>query len=199
MRDRIFVLLTALLALASVAECQDIPGLAECGLKTFREIGRNGTWSGKESPGCRVKTAVERRNGGIFVTTWVIADAGEGWTRTAFSAAMDQSEIGGKRALTRAGSDVLTRARRLQRCLDSIIRVNDPLECRDHAIRSSVVDEESGTETRRLVWLDDDGRHAVVEYAFGSMAATPTPPVDLFSGYYLPPNISIDLHQRRRR
>jgi hypothetical protein len=196
-RCRILILLTALLALGGSAHGQDVPWLAECGLKTFREISRSGKWSGKQSTGCRVQTSVERRSSGIFVTTWVIDDAEGGWVRTAFSAAMDRTEISGKKSLTRAGRDILARARRLQRCLDSINSVNDPLECRDYATRSSTVDEESGTENRRLVWLEDDGRHAVVEYAFGTKSATPTPPVDLFSGSYLPPGVTIDLNVRR--
>ncbi len=197
MRYRILVLLTALLALGTSAHGQDVSWLAECGLKTFREINRTGKWSGKQSPDCRVNTSVERRSSGVFVTTWVVADAGEGWVRTAFIAAMDQREITGKSSLARAGRDIRQRARHLQRCLDSINSVNDPLDCRDYATKSYVVDEESGTESRRLVWLNDDGRHTVVEYAFGTSSATPTPPVDLFSGYYLPPNITIDLHQKR--
>lgn len=193
---RILVLLMPLL-LASVAYGQDVSRLADCGLKTFSEISRSGKWSGKQSPDCRVKTSVERRSSGIFVTTWVIEDAEGGWIRTAFSAAMDQTEISGRKSLARAGRDIQERARRLQRCLRSIISVNDPLECRDYATKSYTVDEESGTENRRLVWLEDDGRHTVVEYAFGTTSATPTPPVDLFSGYYLPPGVTIDLNVGR--
>lgn len=194
---RILVLLVALLVAAPPGYGQDVPWLAECGLKTFREISRSGTWSGKPSPGCRVQTAVERRSSGIFVTTWVIDDAEGGWVRTAFSAAMDRTEITGKNSLARAGRDILARARRLQRCLDSIVSINDPLECRDYATKSYAVDEESGTENRRLVWLEDGGRHAVVEYAFGTTSATPTPPVDLFSGSCLPPGVTIDLNVRQ--
>jgi hypothetical protein len=194
---RILVLLVALLVVAFPGYGQDVSWLAECGLKTFREINRSGKWSGKQSPGCRVNTSVERRSSGIFVTTWVIDDAEGGWVRTSFSAAMGQAEISGKSSLARAGRDILARARRLQRCLNSIVSVNDPLECRDYATKSTIVDEESGTENRRLVWLDDDGRHTVVEYTFGNTSATPTPPVDLFSGPYLPPGVTIDLNVRQ--
>lgn len=185
-----------LLAVASAGYGQDVPRLAECGLKIFREINRTGKWSGKPSPDCRGSASVERRPSGIFVTTWVVEAAEGGWVRTAFSAAMDQAELAGKKSLSRAGGDVRERARHLQRCLGSILSVNDPLDCRDYATKSYVVDEESGTENRRLVWLDDNGRHTVVEYAFGTTSATPTPPADLFSGQPLPPNTVIDLHIR---
>lgn len=59
--------------------------------------------------------------------------------------------------------------------------------------------EITGTETTRLVWLEDNGRHAVLEYAFGTASVTPTPPVDLFSGTPLLPGVIIDLHRAGRK
>ncbi len=181
------------LAGASCAYCQDVPGLAGCVTKVFREIGRTGKWSGKASADCPAKTIVEKRSDGIFVTTWSYDRVEGGWSRTAFSGAMGYGEIARKEALARAEKEIGERAGHLQRCLNAILRVNDPLDCRDYATKSYLVDEESGTETKRLVWLDDNGRHTVVEYAFGTTSATPTPPTDLFSGQQLPPGTIIDL------
>jgi hypothetical protein len=91
----------------------------------------------------------------------------------------------------------MARAKRLERCLDSINTVNDPLECRDRATKSYSADEESGVENDRIVWLDDDGRHTVVGYAYGNTTSTPSPPADLLNGQQLPPGTIIDLHMNR--
>jgi hypothetical protein len=52
-----------------------------------------------------------------------------------------------------------------------------------------------GTEFKRIVWLDDDGRHSVVEYDNGDTRAAVSPvPADLFGGPALPPGTKLDLH-----
>jgi len=179
-----------------LAHGQEVVRLADCATKIFKDINRSGKWSGKSPANCQVKASVEKRPGGIFVTTWSIEQAEGGWVRTAFTGAMHNREIAGKKALAQASRDIMARAGHLERCLNSITRVNDPLDCRDHAVKSYLVDEQSGVETSRLVWLDDNGRHTVVEYAFGSTSATPTSPVDLYSGQQLPPGTIIDLRVR---
>lgn len=196
MRYLIICLAFSLLT-GTAAHCQEVARLAGCATKVFNDIKRSGSWSGKAPAGCPPGARVERRPGGIFVTVWSVEETEGWWIRTSFNAAMNEGEIARPRELARAGRDIKERAARLERCLTSIITLNDPLDCRDRATRSYLVDEESGVETRRLVWLDDDGRHAVVEYGFGSSSATPTPPVDLFSGYCLPPGVTIDLNVRR--
>lgn len=192
MRYLILLLVTGACLAGSCAYCQDVAGLAGCVTKVFREINHTGKWSGKPPAGCPVKLSVEKRPSGLFVTAWTVEHADAGWVRTAFSGAMDYGEIARKETLNRAGKDMEKRAGRLQRCLKSIVRVNDPLDCRDRATKSYLVDDESGIETKRLVWLDDNGRHTVVEYVVGATTATPTPPVDLFSGQQLPPGTIID-------
>jgi hypothetical protein len=179
-----------------LAHGQEVVGLADCATKIFKTINRTGKWSGKPPANCPEKAYVEKRPRGIFVTTWSIEEAEGGWVRTAFTCAMGYGEIAAKKALAQASRDIRARAAHLERCLNSITRVNDPLDCRDHAVKSYLVDEASGVETKRLVWLDDNGRHTVVEYAFGSTSATPTAPVDLFSGQQLPPGTVIDLRVR---
>jgi len=196
MRYVILLVIVALQLVGSVAYCQEVTKLAVCATKIFKEINRTGKWSGKPPANCPVKAVVEKRPDGIFVTTWTVEEAEGGWVRTAFTGAMDFGEIAKGKALAQAGKDITARAKHLERCLNSITTVNDPLDCRDYATKSYVVDEESGTETKRLIWLDDNGRHTVAEYAFGTTSATPTLPVDLFSGQQLPPGTIIDLHVR---
>ncbi len=196
MRYFILLLIMVLQLAGSVAYCQEITRLAACATKIFKEINHTGKWSGKPPANCPVKAVVEKLPDGIFVTTWTVEEAEGGWVRTAFTGAMDVREIARGKALAQAGKDIAVRAKHLERCLNSIRAVNDPLDCRDYATKSYVVDEESGTETKRLIWLDDSGRHTVAEYAFGTTSATPTLPVDLFSGQQLPPGTIIDLHVR---
>jgi len=197
MRNSVFFLLGAVLCGAVPSQGQDISGLAACTTKVFGEISRTHKWSGKPPAGCPAKIAVEKRSGGVFVTAWNSDKASGGWVRTAFSTAMNYEEIAGKASLSKAGKEIRQRAEQLDSCLKSILSVNDPLDCRDRAVKSYVAGETTGTEHKRLVWLDDAGRHAVVEYAFGTSSATPTPPVDLFKGENVLPGMIIDLHLTR--
>jgi hypothetical protein len=194
---RMLLLVLIMLFAGFPAAAQDVAGLADCTVKVFTEINRTHKWSGKAPGGCKARIAVEKRTDGVFVTAWAIENAGEGWVRTAFSGAMGYTEIADKKELTRAGRDIMARARHLGRCLDSINSVNDPLDCLDRATKSYLAGEESGIENDRLIWLDDNGRHTVVEFVYGNTSATPSPPADLFSGQPLPPNMIIDLHIRR--
>ena len=192
-----FLIMLGQLAGAAVVLGQDVVSLARCVDKTFSVIGTTGTWSGKPPAGCPAKVVVEQRPGGMYVTTWRVEQADGGWVRTAFTGAMATVELGDKKRRTQAGKDMVKRAAHLERCLKSINAVNDPLDCRDYATKSYLVDEESGVETNRLVWLDDDGRHAVVEYTVGTTSATPSPPADLLSGQQLPPGTIINLRVRQ--
>ena len=198
MRYRIPLLTVALLLISFPVAAREITALADCTVKVFKEINRTRKWSGKPPVGCQAQVAVEKRPGGVFVAAWLVERADGGWISSAFSGAMDYGEIADKKVLAQAGRDMVARAGRLERCLNSIKSVNDPLECRDRATRSHLAGEESGTETRRLVWLDDTGRHAVVEYAFGTTSATPSPPADLFNGESVLPGVIVELHGNRR-
>jgi hypothetical protein len=193
------VLLLALVPvfLSAQAPAADISLLAGCTNKVFDEINRTHKWSGKAPAACPATIVVEKRTDGVLVTAWATRSAEGGWVRTAFSGAMGYGEIASKKELARAGRDIMARARRLERCLDSINTVNDPLECRDRATKSYAAGEESGVENDRIVWLDDDGRHTVVEYAFGNTTSTPSPPAELFNGQQQPPGMIIDLHLNR--
>lgn len=197
MRFSLFIMTGLVLAHALPSWGQDVSGLAECTTKIFREINRTQKWSGKPPAGCPAQVVVEKRDSGVFVTAWSI-DRGEGgWVRTSFTGAMNYAEIAGKMPLAKAGKEIRARAARLERCLNSINTVNDPLDCRDRAVKSYEAGEVTGTENKRLVWLEDNGRHTVVEYAFGTTSATPTPPVDLLNGENVLPGMIIDLHLTR--
>jgi hypothetical protein len=189
---RLFIM--ALLSISFPASAADITSLAGCATRVFDEINRTHKWSGKTPAGCSAEVAVEQHPDGVFVTTWVVENAGDGWVRTAFSAAMGYDELARKKDLAKADRDIMARAGRLGRCLESIIKVNDPLECRDYSTKSYLVGEETGTENERLIRLDDNGRYAVAEYSYGDTEATPDPPADLFSSPPLPPGTILDLH-----
>ena len=191
------LLALALMLVATEAVASDISLLAGCTNKVFNEINRTHKWSGKAPAACPATIVVEKRTDGVLVTAWAIRSVEGGWVRTAFSGAMGYGELARKKELAKAGRDIMARAKRLERCLDSINSVNDPLECRDRATKSYTAGEESGVENDRIVWLDDDGRHTVVGYAFGNATSTPGPPADLFNGQQLPTGMIIDLHMTR--
>jgi len=194
--QNILGLLSILLIICTPVYALDIQAMAACTVKVFEEINRTDAWSGKVPGRCPGSIYVEKRPAGFFVTTWVAANSEQGWVRTSFSAAMGFAEIAGKKTFKKASRDITARAARLERCLNSIIAVNDPLECRDNAVKSYLVGEVTGIENNRLVWLDDGGRHSVVEYSFGDSTATPTPPADLFSTQALPEGIKLHIHMR---
>jgi hypothetical protein len=177
----ILVLMVCMCA-AVPAAASEVTDLADCTKKVFNEINRTRKWSGKPLDGCKGHVAVEKRPGGVFVAAWSVERAEGGWIMTAFSGAMGYAEIADKQALARAAKDITSRAIRLERCLNSILTVNDPLECRDRSTKVYHVSEEAGTEIRRLVWLDDDGRHTVVEYVSGSTSVSMVQPVELLNG-----------------
>jgi len=181
------------------ASAADITDLADCAVKVFREISRTHKWSGKAPAGCGARVRVERHASGLFVIVWDTEAIDGGWARTSFSAGMGYGELASKKELAQARRDIIARAGRIDRCLESIISVNDPLECRDRAAKYYLAGEETGIENKRLIWLDDNGRHTVAEYSYGNTTATPSPPADLEGGYPLPPNMIIDLHLLQRR
>jgi len=192
-------LLAALLAtccFAANCPANDVTPLADCTRQVFREIKKNGSWSGQAPSQCNARIIVEKRPTGLFVTAWTNNMRGSGWERLVFSTAMAYEELTTVRRIKRAEKDIRARAIRLDRCLESIIKNNLPGECRDRATKSYQAGESSGIENRRLIWLDDDGRHAVVEHAYGNTSPTTAPPADLFSGERVLPGMIINLHTR---
>jgi len=194
MRLLVWVTTLTVLAISLPAQALELRPLADCTIKVFREINRSQVWSGKPPVGCMVEIYVEKRPAGIFVTTWNSSRSEHGWERISLSVAMGFYEVADRKSLERAGHDITARTARIERCLDAIIRVNDPLECRDHATKSYLAGEVSGIEYDRQIWLDDNGRHSVVDYAYGDSSAFVSPPADLFSGPALPPGTRLNLH-----
>lgn len=185
----LFVLITFI-----PARAVEVKPLADCSIKVFREINRSHVWSGKPPKGCMAEIYVEKRPDGVFVTAWNSGSSERGWERVSLSAAMGFSEVADRKTLERACRDITARAVRIERCLDSIIRVNDPLECRDYATKTYSAGEETGVEYKRSLWLDDKGRHSVVEYAYGDSRAAVSPPAELFGGAALPPGMELNIH-----
>lgn len=195
MRFLIWLTTVCLLSLCLPARALELRPLAECSIKVFRDINSSHVWSGKPADGCMAEIYVEKRPAGIFVTTWINGGSEGDWERVSLSVAMSYREVANRQALEKAGRDILSRAGRIERCLDSIIRVNDPLECRDRATKTYSAGEEMGVELSRYIWLDDNGRHSVVEYAHGdTSAAVKSAPADLFSGPALPPGTNLNIH-----
>lgn len=191
----LFWLITAIIVTVSVpVVAVDLTPLVDCSLKVFRVINRTKQWSGKVPEGCSAEIYVEKRGDGIFVTAWNKSASEQGWVRVSLSSALGYYEVADKKTLEKAGRDVRARAARIERCLDSIIRVNDPLECRDHATKTYSAGGEIGVENKRSIWLDDNGRHIVVEYAYGDARGAVTPSVDLFSGPALPPGTNLNIN-----
>jgi len=182
------------LAISLPAQAVELRPLADCSIKVFREINRSQAWSGKSPNGCMAEIYVEKRPAGIFVTTWNSGRSAQGWERVSLSVAMDFYEVADRKSLEKAGHDITARAARIERCLNEIIRVNDPLECRDRASKTYLAGEVTGIEYDRQIWLDDNGRHSVVDYAYGDSSATVSPPADLFSGPALPPGTKLNIH-----
>lgn len=194
MRYLIWMTSVIIFSMDMKAQAMDLRPLADCTVKVFRDINRNHSWSGKTPAGCSANMYVEKRPAGIFVTTWSSSNSQSGWVRLSLSSAMGFSEVADKKLVEKAGRDISARAARIGRCLDSIIRVNDPLECRDYAAKTYSVGEDLGVEFNRSIWLDDNGRHSVVEYAYGDASKADNPPTDLFGGPALPPGIDLKVH-----
>lgn len=194
MHRLIWLICCCLLASAVPARGDDVRPLADCTIKVFRDIAKNRAWTGKLPAGCSARVYVEQRPTGVFVTAWRSGSSELGWIRLSFSAAMGVAELADRAALKKAGRDITARAGRIERCLDSIIQKNDPLECRDSAVKSHLAGETLGTEYVRQIWLDDNGRHSVVEHAYGDSRAAVSPPADLFAGPALPPGTKVNLH-----
>ena len=190
------ILVPVFLLIALPAAGAEITSLAECSTKVFNEVNRTQKWSGKAPAGCTASVAAEKRPGGLFVTVWAVEPATVGWIRTAFSSAVGYAELADKKALAQANREIMARATRLERCLNSIKATNDPQECRIHATKSYRIDEVTGIENSRLIWLDDNGRHTVVEYTSGDTDESPTPPADLFEAPPLPPGAIINLFRK---
>lgn len=193
-------LLFLFLLFAPVAvQGESVTSLARCSTAVFREIGRTGKWSGEAPAGCPPQVAVEREPSGLVVTVWGVEQGRDRWVETAFSAVMDYREVAAKKALALASKDIMKRAGRLERCLESLKMENDPLECRRKGSREYLVGEESGVEDRDSLWLDDGGRGCVVQYAIGDTSATPTPPLSFSGGEPLPPGVNIDIFLKNDR
>jgi hypothetical protein len=176
------------------AQAMELGPLVDCSLKVFRDINRSRIWSGKTPAGCAAEVYVEKRPTGIFVSAWSSSRSKIGWERLTLSSAMGFAEVANKKQLEKASRGISARAARIGRCLDSIIRVNDPLECRDYATKTYNAGDEVGVEYNRDIWLNDTGRHSVVEYAYGDTDKVVSPPADLFGGPALPPGIDLKVH-----
>jgi len=196
MRYLVWLTILVVLASSASAQAQEIQPLADCALMVFNDINQNHVWTGKRPDGCLAEVHVDKRAEGVFVTVWNSGASAAGWSRLSLSVAMGFFEVADRKSLKAAGRDILARSARIGSCLDSILRANDPLECRDYATKTYSAGEELGVEHKRSIWLDDGGRHVLVEYAHGDTRASVGAPADLFGGQLLPPGAELNLHFR---
>jgi hypothetical protein len=193
MRSILMLAILVLLVRTSFAYAADVTELAACTVKIFKEINQTHKWSGKPPAACPATVAVEKRQEGVFITIWKIEKVNGGWVNTAFSSAEGYWEIANKKDLSKANYEIMSRARRLDKCLDSILTTNDPLECRQKAVKSYQVGDAIGTEKQKTIWLDDNGRHAVVEFSYGTSETEPTEPGDIIETSPLPNGMDINI------
>jgi hypothetical protein len=177
---------------STLAHASDVNELAACTVKIFKEINRTHSWSGNSPSGCPSTVAVEKRPEGVFVTIWKIENVNGGWVNTAFSTAEGYREVARKKDLAKANRDIMSRAKRLAKCLDSVIAANDPLECSKRWGKSYHAGETTGTDINKIIWLDDDGRHAVVEFSYGDSLTEPSEPADIIQTAPLPNGMIIN-------
>lgn len=189
----LMLLCSLVLLTGQAASAAELGSLTTCSTKVFKEINSTHAWSGKSPPGCAANVAVEKWTDGVQVTSWNTATVTGGWIRTTFAVLMRYAEIADAKTLQKASKDILTRSRKLERCLNSLITVNDPLDCRYKATKEYYAGEKMGIERRWLVWLDDEGRKSMVEYVYGDTVVTPTPPADFFTGQPLPPGTELHI------
>lgn len=189
-------MITAVLVFAFAsppAHASDVEELAACTVKIFKEINGTRNWSGKTPAGCPSTVAVEKRPEGVFVTIWKIEQVNGGWVNTAFSTAQGYWEVARKNDLAKANRDIMARARRLAGCLDSVIARNDPLKCGLRWSKSYHAGETTGTDIEKIIWLKDDGRHAVIEFSYGDSVTEPSEPADIIETSPLPNGMIVNV------
>ncbi|GAM11626.1 hypothetical protein OR1_03942 [Geobacter sp. OR-1] len=169
--------------------------LADCSVKVFSEISNTKSWSGKPPEGCHANVSVAKKVDGAQVITWITDRNEADWVMTSLTVQMEYSELATPMALAKGNKDVMSRARRLGNCLDSIVNNNDPSECRYKASKEYYASEKIGTERHWEIWLDN-GRKSIVDYIIGDTANIPYPPSDLNQGESLPPGTELHLHIR---
>jgi hypothetical protein len=191
----LWVIIILVSGISIPAQGVEVLPLADCSIKVFKEINTTHKWSGKSPDGCFAHVYVEKRDNSIFITTWRNSSTENGWTMTSLSTAMGYYEVADRKELKKAARDISSRAARIERCLNSIILKNDPLECRDYGTKTFSAGEDLGTEYKRKIWLDDDKRHSIIEYDYGNTRKASNPePADLFGGPAFPPGMNIDIH-----
>lgn len=193
MRYLVMLVISLSLLVARATHAVELAPLAACATSLFSEIHRTHAWSGKPPADCPARVRVDKYPDGAVATVWFWSGPPGAALRTTYSVLMRYQELAQAKALATANRDVKARGLRLERCLNSLIAANDPLDCRYKATKEYSVGEATGTERRWLIWLDDDGRQSLVEYLQSDTIPTPDQPVDLYSGQQLPPGTDIHL------
>ncbi|MBT0666590.1 hypothetical protein KI809_19955 [Geobacter pelophilus] len=188
------IIVTVLVLLTPIIKATgaDLTPLADCSAKVFNEINRTKSWSGKPPEGCPAKVTVSKTVNGAQVTAWFTDVDGAEWVMTALTVLMGYRELADATALVKGNKEILLRVQKLGDCLDSIVKRNDPAECRYKSSKEYFSGDKMGVERHWEIWLDDDRRKSVINYIIGDTEQIPYPPVDLGPAESLPPGT--DLH-----
>jgi hypothetical protein len=122
------ILFTLFLLAARPALAVELGTLVSCATSVFNEIHRTHAWSGKAPADCPARVMVDKYTDGAVVTVWSWSGPPGAAVRTTYSVLMRYPELADAKALVTANRDVKARGRRLERCLNSLITVNDPLD-----------------------------------------------------------------------
>jgi hypothetical protein len=172
----------------------DLTHLANCSIMVFNEIAKTGTtWSGKQPEGCYAKIKVTYTSDGPQVTAWFTDKADDEWAMTSFTVNMNYSEISNPKALAVGNRDIVSRAQKLGKCLNPIVKHNDPSGCLYTSNKEYSAGEMFGTERNWKIWLDDDLRKTILNYSIGDMETLPSPDAGFNPGESLPPGTELHL------
>jgi hypothetical protein len=182
------VTVAIVLSAASPAFPSEVEQLASCATKVFNEIGRTQKWSGKAPAGCSANVRVQKNGEGLVISAWNQEMMDEGYVRTSFSAMESFEEIARPTERAAANREIMSRAKRLSRCLQLTGSYNIPAECRSRGSKEYLAGEETGVKDVQQIQLDDQGRYASVEYVISNTMDTPTEP-DEPENNELPPGL----------
>jgi hypothetical protein len=192
MRVAFSLVVFVLLSTVQGALASDVEQLASCTTKVFNVIARTQKWTGKAPAGCDGRVSVRKEGDGVAVAVSRLIRENEGWERISFATSESFQEIARPKSLAAANRDIMARAKKLARCLDTLGTDKFPASCTSRGTKNLVVDEESGEiEVTELV-LNDAGRPVMVQYQVGDTIATPTEPAEDPANNALPQGM--DLH-----
>jgi len=191
MRVTLPVVVLVLLSTVSGALASDVEQLASCTTKVFNVIARTRKWSGTAPAGCGARVTVLKEADGVLVSASRLISENDGWERISFAASESFREIASPKNLAAANRDIMARAKKLARCLDTLGTEKFPANCTSRGSKNLVADEESGEIEVTDLALNDAGRPVLLQYQVGDTVSTPTEPAEEPAGNALPQGMDL--------